>query len=143
MMRRNVVLVVTSLFALTLLPGCSWWKNRKSKATAEATPINAPQYVDYASPAPAGGDPYAGYANYTAPAASQPVAAHAPAYTASYGGGAGGGRVHVVQKGDTIFKLARDYYGGDASKWRTIYDANRDQIANPNQIRVGQRLVIP
>lgn len=53
-----------------------------------------------------------------------------------------GSRTHTVSKKDTLYKLARQYYG-DAKKWREIYDANRDQIANPNMIRVGQRLVIP
>lgn len=53
-----------------------------------------------------------------------------------------GSRTHTVAKKDTLYKLARQYYG-DAKKWREIYNANRDQIANPNMIRVGQRLVIP
>ena len=55
---------------------------------------------------------------------------------------AGGGRSHTVAKGDTLYSLARQYYG-DQSKWRSIYDANRNELPDPNRIRVGQRLVIP
>lgn len=58
----------------------------------------------------------------------------------NYGGG--GGRSHTVAKGETLFAIARQYYG-DQSKWRTIYDANRNELPDPNRIRVGQRLVIP
>ncbi|MFA5865605.1 MAG: LysM peptidoglycan-binding domain-containing protein [Phycisphaerae bacterium] len=54
-----------------------------------------------------------------------------------------GGRIHVVQKGDTLYKLARQYYNGDASQWRRIMQANQGQIPNPNQLKVGQKLVIP
>ncbi len=54
-----------------------------------------------------------------------------------------GGRTHVVQRGDTLFKLARQYYNGDQSQWRRIYQANQSQIPNPNQLKVGQQLVIP
>lgn len=55
---------------------------------------------------------------------------------------ASGQRMHVVAKGDTLFGLARQYYG-DQRRWRDIYEANRSTLADPNQIRVGQRLVIP
>lgn len=51
-------------------------------------------------------------------------------------------RYHVVRKGDTLMALARHYYQ-DASRWRVILESNRDQISNPNVVRVGQRLRIP
>ncbi len=51
-------------------------------------------------------------------------------------------RTHTVTKSDTLYALARSYYG-DQRRWRDIYDANRASIADPNKIRVGQRLVIP
>ncbi|MEJ2502780.1 MAG: LysM peptidoglycan-binding domain-containing protein [Gemmatimonadota bacterium] len=35
----------------------------------------------------------------------------------------------------------REY--GDAGEWRRIYDANRDQIDNPDLIHPGQELKIP
>jgi nucleoid-associated protein YgaU len=54
----------------------------------------------------------------------------------------GAGRIHVVQRGDTLFKLARQYYN-DQSQWKRIYEANRSQIPNKDVLKVGQKLVIP
>jgi nucleoid-associated protein YgaU len=56
----------------------------------------------------------------------------------------GGGRTHVVQKGDTLFSLARQYYGPENQRmWRKIWEANRDKVPQPDQIKVGQELIIP
>ncbi len=52
------------------------------------------------------------------------------------------GRMHSVQRRDTLYSLARLYYN-DHRQWKKIYEANRDQIANPNIIKVGMNLVIP
>ncbi len=49
---------------------------------------------------------------------------------------------YTVVPGDNLSKIARNHYG-DSSKWRVIYEANRDLISNPNQIWPGQVLVIP
>ena len=50
---------------------------------------------------------------------------------------------HVVQPGDTLWSLARMYYG-DGSLYTKIYEANKDAIgANPNNIHPGQVLAIP
>lgn len=38
--------------------------------------------------------------------------------------------------------IAKRLYG-DGSKWRRIYDANRDVIDDPDLIYPGQRLKIP
>ena len=54
----------------------------------------------------------------------------------------GGGATHVVAKGDTLFGLARQYYN-DQRRWKDIYEANRDQVSDPDRISVGQQLVIP
>jgi nucleoid-associated protein YgaU len=51
-------------------------------------------------------------------------------------------QTYVVAKGDSLSKIARQYYG-DANQWRRIYDANRDQISNPDLIHPGQSLKIP
>jgi len=51
-------------------------------------------------------------------------------------------RYHVVAKRDTLYGLARTYYG-DQRRWKDIYEANRGEISDPNHIRVGQRLLIP
>lgn len=52
-------------------------------------------------------------------------------------------RTHTVRKGDTIYSLARLYYGGDVHRWHSIFDANRDKLSNPDQLKIGQILVIP
>ena len=51
-------------------------------------------------------------------------------------------RMHDVVAGDTLSGLAKKYYG-DASKYQRIFDANRDQLSDPDKIRVGQKLRIP
>lgn len=49
---------------------------------------------------------------------------------------------HVVQKGETLGKIAKQYYG-DASKYNTIFQANTDKLKNPDLIHPDQELVIP
>jgi nucleoid-associated protein YgaU len=49
---------------------------------------------------------------------------------------------HEVVPGDTLSKIAVKYYG-DASLYPQIFEANRDQLNDPNMIRVGQKLRIP
>jgi nucleoid-associated protein YgaU len=49
---------------------------------------------------------------------------------------------HVVEAGDTLSKIAKRYYG-DASLYMQIFEANRDQLKNPDLIKVGQKLRIP
>ena len=51
-------------------------------------------------------------------------------------------RVHVVQKGDTLYSLALRYYGTRAG-WERIYQANRSGLSSKDQLKVGQQLVIP
>jgi len=53
-----------------------------------------------------------------------------------------GARTHVVQKGDTLYKLARQYYG-DQSKWKDIWEANRNRVPDKNKLEVGTKLIIP
>ncbi len=49
---------------------------------------------------------------------------------------------YTVQKGDNLSKIALKQLGS-SSKWREIYNANKDKIKNPNLIYVGQKLTIP
>jgi tetratricopeptide (TPR) repeat protein len=49
---------------------------------------------------------------------------------------------HIVQKGDTLQSLALRYYG-TRSAWTKIYEANRNSIPSPSQVKIGQVLVIP
>jgi nucleoid-associated protein YgaU len=52
------------------------------------------------------------------------------------------GRTYTVVAGDSLSKIAKREYG-DASKWPKIYEANRDQIQNPDLIHPGQVLTLP
>jgi nucleoid-associated protein YgaU len=47
-----------------------------------------------------------------------------------------------VVTGDSLSKIAKEFYG-DANRWQKIFDANRDQIQDPDLIRPGQKLKIP
>ena len=51
-------------------------------------------------------------------------------------------KTHKVQAGDTLSKIAKQFYG-DAGKYGKIFEANRDQLSDPNMIKVGQVLRIP
>ena len=61
------------------------------------------------------------------------------------GAGVGGGnqtRMYIVQAGDTLSKISRQFYG-DAGQYMKIFEANRGQLKDPNKISPGQELVIP
>lgn len=49
---------------------------------------------------------------------------------------------YTVEKDDYLKKIAKQTYG-DEEKWEIIYEANKEQIKNPNLIYVGQVLTIP
>lgn len=49
---------------------------------------------------------------------------------------------HVVSKGDTLWGIATKHLGSGL-KWSEIYEANKDQIKDPNLIYIGQEFVIP
>jgi hypothetical protein len=50
---------------------------------------------------------------------------------------------HTVVPGDWLSKLAKQYYDGNWKAWSRIYDANRDQIKNPDLIYPQQVFSIP
>lgn len=49
---------------------------------------------------------------------------------------------YTVKKDDYLKKIAQESYG-DASKWESIYEANKDNIKNPNLIYEGQVFILP
>jgi nucleoid-associated protein YgaU len=51
-------------------------------------------------------------------------------------------KTYTVQPGDTLSKLAKQFYG-NAGAYMKIFDANKDQLTDPNLIKVGQVLKIP
>ncbi|HEY3112665.1 MAG TPA: LysM peptidoglycan-binding domain-containing protein [Gemmatimonadaceae bacterium] len=53
-----------------------------------------------------------------------------------------GGKTYTVQAGDSLSKIAKQFYG-DAGKWKKIHAANADKIPNPDLIHPGLQLTIP
>jgi nucleoid-associated protein YgaU len=49
---------------------------------------------------------------------------------------------YIVEKGDTLGKISKHFYG-EAGKYKQIFDANTNILSNPDEIEVGQVLVIP
>ena len=49
---------------------------------------------------------------------------------------------YVVKKGDSLSKIAEEFYG-DKMLYPKIFEANRDQLTDPNRIKPGQQLRIP
>ena len=52
----------------------------------------------------------------------------------------GGAQTYEVKSGDNLSKIAKKYSG---ITWKEIYEANRDQIKDPDKIFPGQVLKIP
>lgn len=49
---------------------------------------------------------------------------------------------YEIKSGDTLSKIAKEYYG-NANKYPTIFEANREVIKDPDKIYVGQKIRIP
>jgi nucleoid-associated protein YgaU len=126
-------------------------EQKQPEPTAHQENVQPLSEMDKQPPAPAVTDPYADpYASEsmqprdagTPPPAAAPARSDqslAPRRSTAAGANA---RMHTVQKGDTLYKLARQYYN-DQSQWKKIYEANRNKIRNQNQLVVGTELVIP
>lgn len=52
----------------------------------------------------------------------------------------GAGASYTVKSGDSLSKIAKNYPG---ISWQDIFEANKDQISNPDLIHPGQVLKIP
>ncbi|MBK7104701.1 MAG: LysM peptidoglycan-binding domain-containing protein [Ignavibacteriae bacterium] len=50
--------------------------------------------------------------------------------------------IHKVVSGDSLSKMAKVYFD-EANKYMKIFEANKDQLKNPDLIKVGQELKIP
>ncbi len=49
---------------------------------------------------------------------------------------------YTVKKGDTLWRIAKKYYGNGA-KYIKIYNANKNIIKNPNKLTIGWKIKIP
>ena len=52
------------------------------------------------------------------------------------------GKTYTVKSGDTLSKIAKDHLG-DANASMQIFNANKDQLTDPDKIKPGQVLKIP
>ncbi|MBX3387435.1 MAG: LysM peptidoglycan-binding domain-containing protein [Phycisphaeraceae bacterium] len=52
------------------------------------------------------------------------------------------GRRHVIKRDETLWGIARQYYG-KGTMWRVIAEANTERIPDPNNPPVGVEIVIP
>ena len=50
--------------------------------------------------------------------------------------------LYEVKGNDNLHWLAAKFYG-DARQWVRIYEANGENVRNPNILRIGQQLLIP
>jgi len=50
--------------------------------------------------------------------------------------------LHTVKSGESLSKISKHYYK-DANKYMQIFNANKDQLKNPDMIKVGQQIKIP
>ena len=55
---------------------------------------------------------------------------------------ADGKQSYTVKKGDTLSKIAQQFYGSP-KKWRRIVDANKDKLGQSQMLKAGMTLVIP
>ncbi len=69
-----------------------------------------------------------------APAQTQAAAASAGSVSTS--------QTYKVQAGDTLSKIAKDFYG-NPNDYNRIFEANRDKLQSADKVQVGQELVIP
>jgi nucleoid-associated protein YgaU len=52
------------------------------------------------------------------------------------------GLEYTVTSGDTLSKIAKRFYG-DAGHYHAIFNANTDQLSDPDKIQIGQKLRLP
>src|SRR5271156_4172982 len=74
-------------------------------------------------------------ADIQAPAAAAAAAGAASASTQA-------ARNYTVQPGDNLSKISKQFYG-DANMYMKIFDANKDKLSDPDNVRAGIELVIP
>jgi len=77
---------------------------------------------------------------YNIPSAEEAVIPEQEQQTSSYG--VSTDTIYKVQSNDSLFKIARKYYG-DGEKWNKIFEANNDSMSDPDSLYVGQELLIP
>jgi nucleoid-associated protein YgaU len=82
------------------------------------------------------------YTDLTADITVSPQAAAQERAQAAGAQGSDAHRTYQVRPGDTLSKIAKQYYG-NPSEYMRIFEANRDKLKDPDKIQPGQELVIP
>ena len=82
------------------------------------------------------------YADLTADISVTPGAAPAAGQGGPSGTASAPMKSYTVQKGDTLSKIAKNFYG-EANEYKKIFEANKDQLKDPDKIQPGQELKIP
>jgi nucleoid-associated protein YgaU len=109
---------------------------------------NQPNDPDTLSLTPSGGDKKADFSNVKGGSGSTEEAANPKADFSNVQGGSSsteesiGEQTYTVQKGDTLSHISQQFYD-KASAWNRIFEANRDQLDDPDRIQPGQVLKIP
>lgn len=70
------------------------------------------------------------------------IAADFPVDTSMQKQGGADVRTYKVKAGDTLSKISKEFYGSP-NEYMRIFEANKDQLSNPDHIQVGQELKIP
>ena len=78
----------------------------------------------------------------TIPEWPKEIVADIKATGASASGGGAVDTTYTVKAGDTLSKIAKDKLG-DANAYMEIFNANKDQLSDPDKIKPGQVLKIP
>lgn len=82
------------------------------------------------------------FAREIAVATLKPVGETVAAGTAEASGSVASPMTVIIKRGDNLWRISREMYGRGI-RYSTIYQANRDQIRNPNRIYPGQVFVLP
>ncbi len=93
--------------------------------------------------ASAGGKP--DFSNVSGGVASSEAGIGSGSAGAMHGSAGGEGwqsRTYTVKSGDTLSKIAKDFYG-EAGKYNQIFEANKPMLKDPDKIYPGQVLRIP
>jgi nucleoid-associated protein YgaU len=51
-------------------------------------------------------------------------------------------KTYTVKAGDTLSKISKQFYG-NTNEYMKIFNANKDQLSDPDKIQPGQQLKIP
>jgi 5'-nucleotidase/UDP-sugar diphosphatase len=135
---RALTVVLLVAVAAMLVVGCGPKKEElpplepvdgQPAATAPvAVPGKSPVAVDTMPPPPV--------------ARPRPLMGEKPAAEKPPAADVAGGQSYTVKAGDTLYTLAKRFYG-DGKLWTRIADANKDRIKDVSHIPIGTTLTIP